>query len=435
MLELFGSGLISLWLDMAGVKVKPVDALDVLALQGKPGLVVAVDPNPVGEDTIRRYLQKLQAEKLPIAQQGIWIQSGPVLLSNHQGTTPLPAASLTKVATTITALKTWRPNHQFETLISTTGQIVDGVLQGDLVINGGGDPMFVWEEGITLGNNLNKLGIRSVTGNLVITGTFGMNYSLDPVKSGAFLREAINSATWQRAATKQHAAMPKGTPKPQVAIAGNIEVGLQANTKPRLLIRHLSLPLRDILREMNIYSNNEISQMLGELAGGAPAVMSIASSTARFPPAEIQLINTSGLGVQNRISPRAACAMFIALQRQLAPHNLTVADLMPVSGRDNRGTMLFRTMPKTTVFKTGTLNDVSALAGVIPTRDRGLVWFAIINRGTDILRLRAQQDELLQELLKQLKVAPTLPAAVSWQKFPNPYSLLGAPSRNQIVAR
>jgi len=435
MLELFGSGLISLWLDMAGVKVKPVDTLDVLALQGKPGLVVARDPNFVGESTIKRYLLQLQAEKLVTAQQGIWMQSGPVLLANHQGTVPFPAASLTKIATTITALKTWGPNHQFETLISATGPIVNGVLQGDLVINGGGDPMFVWEEGITLGNHLNKLGIRRVTGNLVITGAFAMNYTLDTVKAGAYLREAINSATWQRGATKQHGEMAKGTPKPQVAIAGNIEVVPQVNYQPKLLIRHRSLPLKDILREMNIYSNNETSQMLGELAGGAPVVMKTAASTARVPESEIQLINTSGLGVQNRISPRAACAMFIALQRELAPYKLTVADLFPVSGRDKRGTMLFRTMPKTTVFKTGTLNDVSALAGVIPTGDRGLVWFAIINRGSNIEGLRAQQDKLLQQLLGQLQVAPTLPAAVTWQKFPNPYSLFGSPSRNQIVAK
>ncbi len=37
-----------------------------------------------------------------------------------------------------------------------------------------------------------------------------------------------------------------------------------------------------------------------------------------------------------------------------------------------------------TTIKTGTLNTVSALAGVIPARDRGQVWFAIINHGNDI---------------------------------------------------
>jgi len=53
--------------------------------------------------------------------QGVWIQSGPVLMANHQGTVPLPAASLTKIVTSLAALKTWGPAHQFETLISATG--------------------------------------------------------------------------------------------------------------------------------------------------------------------------------------------------------------------------------------------------------------------------------------------------------------------------
>jgi hypothetical protein len=33
MLELLGSGLVSLWLDMAGVQIKPLNALDALAWQ------------------------------------------------------------------------------------------------------------------------------------------------------------------------------------------------------------------------------------------------------------------------------------------------------------------------------------------------------------------------------------------------------------------
>ncbi len=44
MLELFGSGLISLWLDMAGVQVKPMQAFDNLAWQAGTGLALAPDP-------------------------------------------------------------------------------------------------------------------------------------------------------------------------------------------------------------------------------------------------------------------------------------------------------------------------------------------------------------------------------------------------------
>ena len=80
MLELFGSGLISLWLDMAGVKLKPMQAFDTLAWQTGTNLVLAPDPNPARINTIREYLKQLQALKLIKPEQtqvqGIWMQSG-----------------------------------------------------------------------------------------------------------------------------------------------------------------------------------------------------------------------------------------------------------------------------------------------------------------------------------------------------------------------
>jgi serine-type D-Ala-D-Ala carboxypeptidase/endopeptidase (penicillin-binding protein 4) len=58
-------------------------------------------------------------------------------------------------------------------------------------------------------------------------------------------------------------------------------------------------------------------------------------------------------------------------------------------------------LPVGTTIETGTLNEVSALSGVMPTRDRGLVWFVIINKGSQIGALRQQQDLLLQALAKE----------------------------------
>lgn len=436
MLELLGSGLVSLWLEMAGVQIKPSDALEALTWQSSPGLVIAPDPNPAGANTVKEYLQGLLKSKL-IADnltesQGIWMQSGPVLMADHQGTTPLPAASLTKIATSLVALKTLGPNHQFDTMISATGPIVNGVLQGDLVITGGGDPMFVWEEAIALGNTLNKMGIKEVKGNLVITGNFAMNFQRHPLLAGQMVKQALNSKIWTRPATYIHSIMAKGTPKPQVAIAGQVKFTAQPNPQQTLLIRHRSLPLHQLVKEMNVYSNNEIAQMLAESVGGHTVVQLKAAQMANVPQAEIQLINGSGLGQANRISPRAACAMLMALQQQAAAHQLNLADLFPTSGFDQRGTMQYRDLPSATVMKTGTLRDVSALAGVVPTRDRGLVWFAIINRGPQISAFRNEQDKLLQRLVQQLQVAPKAPTSLTphtTKSLPD----LGNISRQEIV--
>ncbi len=299
MLELLGSGLVSVWLEMAGVQIKPIDALDALAWQNSPGLVIAPDPNPAAPTTVQEYLKGLITSKLVppnlIENQGIWIQSEPILMANHQGSTPLSAASLTKVATSLVAFKNWGPDHQFETLVSTTGSIVNGVLEGDLIITGGNDPMFIWEDAIALGNTLNQMGIKQVKGNLVINGKFAMNFQRLPLLAGQMLKQAFSSSTWPRPAVYQYSLMPKGTPKPQIAITGTVKLATEASPPATILIRHRSLPLHQLLKEMNVFSNNDMAEVLAESVGGASVVQSTAAHLAGVPASEIQLINGSGL--------------------------------------------------------------------------------------------------------------------------------------------
>ncbi|NJL10647.1 MAG: D-alanyl-D-alanine carboxypeptidase [Calothrix sp. SM1_7_51] len=436
MLELLGSGLMTMWLDMAGVQVKPMEALEALTWQTGPGFVVAPDPNPVAAKTVQEYLDGLVKSKLIGAElspnQGIWMQSGPMLMSNHQGTTPLPAASLTKIATSLATFHILGPNHQFQTLVSTTGPINNGVLEGDLIVTGGGDPLFVWEEAITLGNTLNKMGIKQVKGNLLIGGTFAMNFQRNPLLAGEVLKQTLNFSTWGRNQEYGYRIMPKGTPKPKVVITGPVKLQEQP-IQAKVLIRHRSLPLKELINEMNVFSQNDIAQMLADSVGGHTIVAATAAKLARVPESEILLINGSGLGPENRISPRAACAMLMALQREAVPHQLTIADLLPTAGFDSRGTTYNRTMPKTTPFKTGTLRDVSALAGVLPTRDRGLVWFAIINRGPQVSAFRQQQDILLKNIQKLLQPTTEVPTAIAPNFIPKKIPQLGGANRTEVL--
>jgi D-alanyl-D-alanine carboxypeptidase/D-alanyl-D-alanine-endopeptidase (penicillin-binding protein 4) len=353
------------------------------------------------------------------------------LLASHQGQASLPAASLTKVATSLAALETWGPNHQFETLFSATGPVENGVLQGDLVVQGEGDPMFVSEEAIAVGNALNQLGIRQVTGDLIITGNFLMNFEEEPGKSGNLLKQALNSPQWSADMAAQYAQLNPGTPKPQVLIAGQVR---SAPVLPaQLLLRHQSLPLWNLIKRMNVYSNNVMSEQLSQLMGGAEATAQKAARLAGISAAEIRLANGSGLGVENQISPHAVTAMFATIQRYASQHNLTVADLFPIAGLD-QGTIEDRRIPAAAVVKTGTLNDVSALAGALPTRDRGLVLFTIINRGTDLDGLRASQDILLQQLQQAWGTPTQRPGEIiPMAQAPQDLISLGAMSRNQVA--
>lgn len=433
LLEFFSSGLVSLWLTTAGVKSIPVS---FAALQDTPWTVIPGTSDTTAQAIVQRYLQGLANKGLTQTTQGVWLQTGPMLLTSNQGNTPLPAASLTKVATSLVALNTWGLQHRFETLISTNGSIKQGVLQGDLVIQAGADPMMVWEEAFAIGHALERLGIKKVTGNLVIAGPFLMNFETDPNHAAELFKQALDAREWLEDAQYIYHTLPPNSPRSQIEIAGSIQIvppGQTLTTPQTLLLRHHSPPLVQILKVMNVDSNNEISETLATLAGGAATVAEKAAQLSNTPRSEILLANGSGLGMENRLSPRAVCAMFAAIQRYLQAHDLTIADIFPISGIDG-GTLDYRQIPQAAVVKTGTLNEVSALAGVLPTRDRGLVWFTLINRGTDIEDLRQQQDIFLQTLLKQWGTATTVPMAIS-PHFPNTPPAVTASSRNEVLLR
>ncbi len=376
-----------------------------------------------------RYLQALAEEGFSPSQQGIWVQSAQQLLVNHQGDRPLSAASVTKIATSLAVLDKYPFDYQFLTRIGTTGTLENGVLRGDLVLVGGNDPLFVWEEAIAIGNALNRVGIRQVQGNLVIVPPFVMNFYPEPQTAAELLKLALDYRHWTpeiQAAYEQHL---KGQPRPQVSIAGGTRFQGTIPSNVTIRLEHRSLPLGEIVRQMNIYSNNEIAETLAEMAGGATTVAQVAARKANVPPSEIQLINGSGLGEENRISPRAACGMLLALQQELAAKKHSLADVLPMAGRD-RGTLEYRQLPAATLVKTGSLWNVSALVGVLPTARYGTVCFALLNGGGNLEGFRRAQDRYVQHLSQTLQPTPNRGAEFRSQAAP---PRLGDPQRIQLV--
>lgn len=379
-------------------------SLSLLVSNAQPVLATEVaysDTQPawVTEQAVQALLVSLRQAGYADGGQGVWIQSSSgVLLASRQAAKPLPVASLTKIATSLAAISTWGANHQFITTVSTTGKLVGDTLQGDLIVQGGGDPLFVWEEAIALGNTLNRMGIKRVKGNLIVTDRFYMNFETNPKLTGKLFKSSLNVADWSEEISYQYQTMPAGTPTPQISISGNVRYSQSLPTQTIPLVRHASLPLWQIVKRMNTFSNNEMAEMLAASVGGTNIVMQKVIALAGISPLEIRLINGSGLGLQNLISPRAIAAILIALQNLAQSQNLSLADLMP-SSTCNCGTIQGRKIPLGAIVKTGTLDSVSALAGVLPTRDQGPIWFVIVNRGEGDINLFHQvQDLVLRKL-------------------------------------
>ncbi len=207
--------------------------------------------------------------------------------------------------------------------------------------------------------------------------------------------------------------MPPGTPKPQIEIAGNVQSAttVPANLKP--ILRHKSLPLPELLKKMNRYSNNLMAEIIANSAGGAQQVASKAAQAAGVPQNEIILVNGSGLAVENRISPRAVCSMFLALEQYLQPMKMTIADLFTVVGQDT-GILDGRKLPNLTVTKSGSLDEVSALAGAVPTSKKGIVWFVVMNGGgANLEGFRSEQESLMRSLVNQWGTTNIPPAELA----------------------
>ena len=170
-----------------------------------------------------------------------------------------------------------------------------------------------------------------------------------------------------------------------------------------------------------------MAEILAESIGGAKVVEQRVIEATGTPATEIRLVNGSGLGEDNRMSPRTICAMFRAIERLLQPVKMTVGDVFTIVGQDE-GILHERKIPALSVVKSGSLNAVSALAGALPTQQQGTVWFVIMNGGDNLEGFRADQEALLRSFSKQWGAAPNLPTELS----PNP-SRRTKTSRDEIV--
>ena len=82
-----------------------------------------------------------------------------------------PPASVIKSLTAVYARDTLGPEYRFKTRILAVGPIVDGIVQGDLYLQGNGDPELDTDELAELAKNTVAAGVRGATGKFYVDAT------------------------------------------------------------------------------------------------------------------------------------------------------------------------------------------------------------------------------------------------------------------------
>ena len=375
------------------------------------------------------------------------------------GDRPRSPASTIKVLTTFVALDSLGPSYTWKTRVYRTGRLANGVLTGDLILVGGGDPYMTSERWWSFVQSLRETGLVKINGDIVIDNTWFAPITGDrgdfddkPWRSYNVLPDALmvnfqtsrftltvnpqrvrpqivvnplpsNLVLQNRATVGQgrcggaNNGITFNTPADEISTiivggkvpaacgsfslaraimtapdyaygtfrtlwtqsGGAIDGGLRIAPLPAdatLLYSHDSLPMPEIIRLVNKYSNNVMARhlllTLGAEKFGPPATAQngrdavqlwLADHDIRIPG--LALDNGSGLSRNERITARGlADVLDVAWHSPFMPE---FAASLPLSAVDGTLRNRFRSagMQGRLRLKTGRIDDVSGLAGFV----------------------------------------------------------------------
>lgn len=160
----------------AALAEAPLSALRPMARPGGGGM--APPGRPVSREEAGLVVPRLVPLAEVVAAAGLGGVTGVcvadmatgTILEELDGGLPMPPASVAKALTAMYARATLPPAFRFETRVVATGPVVEGMVQGDLVLAGGGDPVLVTDDLAELAGQVRAAGVRGVTGAFRVWG-------------------------------------------------------------------------------------------------------------------------------------------------------------------------------------------------------------------------------------------------------------------------
>ncbi len=337
------------------------------------------------------------------------LDTGTTLFARRPDVERVPA-SVEKLYTTSTVLRRFGPKARLTTRVVRVGEVdADGRLDGDLVLVGGGDPTLDRSAVMRLARMVGRSGISRVGGSVLGDETRFDGHRGGPRTGGAYdgdLGGVLGGLTVERGFAAGDAGPALGAARRLSAALRHLHIKVLGRTgtgaapkRARQVARVRSPAMAELARRTNVPSDNFYAETLlknlgaaygtrGSTAAGAAVVRDELSRLGLHP----HVADGSGLSRANRTSPRQVITLLSGMRG--TPQGSAFLSSLAVAGRT--GTLSGR-MRRTSAAgacrgKTGTLNRVSALAGLCTTREGHTLAFALLMNGVDVNRARVAQD-------------------------------------------
>jgi len=130
--------------------------------------------------TLNTFINQPSLKNASIGFYAVDLNSGETVLEHNSSISLVPASTL-KILTSAAALETFGPDHRFKTTLAYTGNISEGrTLNGNIILQGGGDPTFLsprfekhYKNAIkNMVQEIQNSGIRWINGNVVGDGSY-----------------------------------------------------------------------------------------------------------------------------------------------------------------------------------------------------------------------------------------------------------------------
>jgi len=373
------------------------------------------------QDRLARALRVPHVSAESSAAVAVDLSTGEQLFATND-TLPLAPASNEKLALTYALFRSFSPTMQIATKVSALGVQHGTTLTGDLFLVGGGDPTLSSTDLARLARRVRAAGIRHVTGRVIGDESLfdaertcpGWKrsfyiYESPPLSALVVDRAWFGKYTARRPARAAALLFRDALRRAGVAVDGGVTV-LPTPLAAFPVAKTLSPPLRDIVRFMDLHSDNftaeELLKLLGvategsgTTAAGARAVVAALKAGA-ISTAGVRIYDGSGLSEYDRLTVGVLVGILQAAASDSALESELVHAL-PVSGVSGTLRDRLRT-PKLlgkVVAKTGTTSIASALSGYVNSR----IAFAIIQNGHPLSYwyAREAQDRFAKVLATQ----------------------------------